>query len=143
MHRTSSMSMPNTVKTTTKGQSLSPEAPPWPLSEDALADHFASKWCNQLRYVKQWRRWYVWDGLRWREDSTALSCRLAIELVRQACYWPEATSLTHEERRALDSKRTAWSMLALAGTDRRLAATAEQVGVEPPVRWRRKKGAET
>jgi phage/plasmid-associated DNA primase len=111
------------------------------MSEDALADRFASTWCNKLRYVKQWRRWYVWDGSRWREDSTALSCRLAIELVRQACYWPEAMSLTPQERRALDSRRTAWSMLALAGTDRRLAATAERAGVDPPVRWRRKKAS--
>lgn len=112
---------------------------PYPMSEDFLAERFAERWYGRLRYVHTLRRWYYWEGKTWREDATNLHCQHAILLVRAACDWPEAKELTPQERRVLDSKRTAWALLWLARSDRRIAATAEQVGVEPPVRWRRKK----
>ena len=112
---------------------------PMPMSEDFLADRFAERYKNTLRYVNTWRRWYYWDGTNWREDATKWHCQLAIAHVRAACYWKEAQVLTSQEKRMLDSRRSAWSMLELARYDRRIAATAEEVGVEPPVRWRRKK----
>ena len=112
---------------------------PMPMSEDFLADRFAERYKDTLRYVNTWRRWYYWDGTNWCEDATKWHCWFAIAHVRAACYWPEAATLTPLERRMLDSRRSAWSMLELARYDRRIAATAEDVGIEPPVRWRRKK----
>jgi hypothetical protein len=112
---------------------------PVPMSEDFLANRFAGAYGDRLRFVRQWRRWYVRHGDGWQEDAKNVHCHYAVLLMRGACYWPEATELTPPERRALDSRKAAWSMLALAGTDPRIAATSEDVGVPPPVRWQRKK----
>lgn len=110
-----------------------PDDEPLPaeLSEDHLADAFAAQHCENWRFVKEWDRWYRYDGAGWRPDKVDLVDRLAVELNRSALTWPAAASLTPEGRKRLGQKRTTWNLRDLAKNDRRIAATAEQWDTDP------------
>jgi hypothetical protein len=59
-----------------------PVAPPY--SEEALALRFAERHVNVICYVAEWKKWLIWDGIKWREDETRYVFFLARELCRQA-----------------------------------------------------------
>lgn len=108
---------------------LAPEADDEPLpqamSEDALADAFADLYGESWRFVKPWGAWFEWDGEGWRKDETAKVDRLAVQITRQALYWPEAANMTPKERRQVNKRSTAGAVRDLAATDRRIAATMD------------------
>ena len=108
-----------------------PEAVPAPLSEDALADHFAEVHSPRWRYVKVWGSWYEWQGDGWHKDETAKIDRLAVEVTRQALNWQEAASLTPDGKRKVNSKRYAGNLRDIALNDRRIAATVDQWDRDP------------
>lgn len=110
-----------------------PDDEPLPaeLSEDHLADAFAEQHCLDWRYVKEWERWYQYDGDGWRPDKVDLIDRLAVELGRQALTWPAAASLTPDGRKKIGQKRIAWNLRDLSKNDRRIAARAEQWDTNP------------
>jgi len=37
--------------------------------EIGLSEKFAERYADSLRYVTKLKRWYVWDGMRWKEDT--------------------------------------------------------------------------
>ena len=47
---------------------LADASPPW-LSDDALAQKFAERHGNDLRYIALWSHWYEWDGARWAREG--------------------------------------------------------------------------
>jgi len=104
---------------------------PQAMSEDALADHFATQHGERWRYVKVWSCWFEWEGDGWRRDDTAKISRLAVELTRQSMQWPEAASLTPAGKREVNSKHTAGNVRDLAQHDRRIAATVDQWDRDP------------
>lgn len=104
---------------------------PAELSEDHLADAFAARHCRDWRYVKEWDRWYQYDGDGWRPDRMRLATRLAIELAREALAWPAAAGLTADGRKRMGQKRTAWNVEEMARNDRRIAAIPEQWDTDP------------
>lgn len=105
-----------------------PEEEPLPaaMSEDMLADRFAELHGENWRYVKVWGSWFQWRRDGWYKDDTALVDRLAVELTRQAIYWPEASKLSDDGKRRVNSKRTAGAVRDGASNDRRCAATIDQ-----------------
>ena len=54
----------------------------YPLSEDGLALAFTDQYRNVLRFSHDRGRWFVWDGTRWREDSTDVAFNWTRELCR-------------------------------------------------------------
>jgi hypothetical protein len=110
-----------------------PDAEPLPqaMSEDAIASHFADQHCAKWRYVKTWGQWFEWRGDGWHKDETAKIDRLAVEITRQALYWPDAMQLTPDAKRRVNSKRTAGIVRDLAMSDRRIAATVDQWDKNP------------
>ncbi len=114
---------------------LAPEehAEPLPasMSEDMLAEHYASTYGANWRHVREWGQWFEWAGDRWTEDKTSKAERLAIQVTREALYWKDAQSMTPRERRQINRKATAWSVRDLAATDRRIAATVDQWDRDP------------
>ena len=46
------------------GEERSPE-----FSDDALATSFAIRHKDELRYVAAWGRWFLYDGMCWREEK--------------------------------------------------------------------------
>lgn len=103
-----------------------PEALPAPMSEDALADHFASIHSERWRFVKLWNTWLEWRGDGWHRDETGMADRMCIQITRQALYWQEAQQLNPDGKRRISSKRTAGSIRDMAANDPRIAATADQ-----------------
>ena len=99
---------------------------PVPMSEDALAFAFAASIEDTWRYVREWDRWFTWDGDGWQHDRTDWIDRLAVEQCRAAAYWPEAASLTPEGKKRLGQRRTAGAVRDLTKSDRRIAARADQ-----------------
>src|SRR5262245_25514357 len=92
------------------------------LSEDSLALQFATLHADDLRYVAAWSRWLAYDGSHWRLDSTLH----AFDRARAICH---ETAQACDKVRAvlsLESAKTVAAVVALARSDRRLAATVEQ-----------------
>jgi putative DNA primase/helicase len=102
------------------------EALPADMSEDMISSRFADQHAGTWRYVKPWSSWFEWRGDGWYKDDTAKIDRLAVEITRQAIYWPESARLTDDGRRKVNSKRTAGAVRDLAMSDRRIAATIDQ-----------------
>lgn len=105
-----------------------PDSEPAPasLSEDALADHFATHHGERWRYVKPWGSWFQWREDGWYRDDTGMVDHIAVGVTRAAIYWPEAASLTPDGKRKVNSKRTAGNLRDIAASDRRIAAAVDQ-----------------
>lgn len=110
-----------------------PDAEPMPqaMSEDAIASEFSNLHCGKWRYVKTWNQWFEWRGDGWHRDETAKIDRLAVEITRQALYWPDAGQLTPDGKRRINSKRTAGNVRDISMNDRRIAATVDQWDRDP------------
>lgn len=109
---------------------LRPAAEALPWSHDRLADRFAQKHADDLRYVASEGRWRQWDGTRWRLDDTLLVFDRARALCRRVL--DELGSTAKEAAlRALGDAATVAAIEKLARSDRRLAATAEAWDADP------------
>jgi putative DNA primase/helicase len=99
------------------------EPGPPEFSDEALALLFAE--CHDdLRYVAKLGRWFVWDGMAWREDDTLLGRDRA----RRTCRAAAARCGEQQSRlaRAIASAKTVAGVERLAQSDRTLAATVDQ-----------------
>jgi putative DNA primase/helicase len=96
-------------------------------SEEAIALEFATRHTDALRYVAQWGKWFVWDGLGWREDTK----RKVFTLARALCR--ETARGVNKAGKALSiaSAKTRAAVVALAGEDSRLAASIDQWDKDP------------
>ena len=95
------------------------------FSDEALALEFAQHHAVDLRFVAAWKRWYIWDGKVWREDTTLR----AVEMCRELCR--AAAARAGKNAQAVASKRTVNAVEGLAKADRRLAATSDQWDADP------------
>lgn len=89
-------------------------------SEDALALTFCEAYPLQ-RYVAAWSKWLVFDGTRWRLDSTLHVFDRIRAHVRQAIGDDD-----NSQARALAKAQTIAGIERLAKSDRRYAATVDQ-----------------
>ena len=51
------------------------------LNDIGNAQHYATKYENDLRYCAAWSKWLVWDGARWKIDDDGRPIKLAKDLV--------------------------------------------------------------
>jgi phage/plasmid-associated DNA primase len=54
-----------------------------PFTEDALAQRFAGRHADDLRYVALKGNWFKWEGARWCQEDTLLAFELARQSIRQ------------------------------------------------------------
>jgi putative DNA primase/helicase len=92
------------------------------LSEDSLALQFATLHADDLRYVAAWSRWLAYDGSHWALDSTLH----AFDRARAICHETAQACDKMRTVLSLESAKTVAAVVALARSDRRLAATVEQ-----------------
>jgi len=102
------------------------DALPPQFSEEALALRFSSTYTDSLRYVHGWGRWMIWDGTRWREDSTLD----AFDKIRAICR-RASTECDEKVGLRLASKVTVAAVERLSQADRRHAATTDQWDCDP------------
>lgn len=79
--------------------------------EDRIALNFADQYAAHFRYIAKWGRWMLFDNLRWQHEDTLVAFDKARVLCREA-----------EDAKA----KTVAAVVALARTDRAIAATDEQ-----------------
>jgi len=105
--------------------------PPSPMSQDHIANEFAKSIAGNWSYVHEYKRWFYHDGKEWQMDRVDEIKSIALSFCRSAVYWPEAASLTASEKRSLTYHRYVGDILYFAKCDRKLAATAEEIGLPP------------
>ena len=103
------------------------DARPPEFSDEALAQRFAQRHGDELRYVAAWSHWHVWTGARWELDSTLD----AFNRARAICRAASSDDNKPHVRTALASAKTVAAIERLAKADRRIAATVEQWDAEP------------
>jgi phage/plasmid-associated DNA primase len=61
----------------------------YPANDTERAQRFAKKFAGELKYVQAWKKWLVWNGVRWVPDEDGAVLRKAQEmsklLLREAC----------------------------------------------------------
>ncbi len=117
------------------------------LTELGNARRIAAKFAPELRYVRAWRAWLVWDHQRWRRDDKGIEMIASKEIVEDLLH--EAAALATqaaggaddklaEEARAIltwakaSSRRsTLTASAALAESERGIAAGPNEFDVDP------------
>jgi putative DNA primase/helicase len=98
------------------------------FSDDSLAQRFADRHADDLRFVASWGQWFRYDGTRWRQDDTLH----AFDLARRVCREASAECNGKPgEKTALASAKTVAAVERLARSDRRIAATIDQWDADP------------
>ena len=103
------------------------DARPPEFSDEALAQRFAERHGDELRYAAMWRRWYAWTGAQWQQDTTLDAFDRARAICRAASSDAEKTNI----KTALASAKTVTAVERLAKVDRRIAATTDQWDADP------------
>jgi len=111
------------------------EPRPPEFSDDELALQFAAARADDLRFIAEWNRWFMWDGCRWSEDKTLH----AFDHVRHTCRQASTAALAKIEDPAkamklafaIASNKTVAAVHSLCRTDRRLAGTVSQWDADP------------
>ena len=98
------------------------DASPPKFSDDALAQKFAERHENNLRYIAAWSHWYAWAGARWELESTLD----AFDRARAICRVAASEADKPGTKIRLTAAKTVAAVERLAKADRRIAATIEQ-----------------
>ena len=96
-----------------------------PFSEDDLANRFSTEHADDLRYCEELKRWFMWDGSRWRPDTTVRVFGLA----RETC--SRAAALCNQLSRKVASAATIAAVERLARSDLRHATEAIEWDARP------------
>ena len=108
------------------------DASPPAFSDDALAQKFAERHGDNLRYIADWAHWYEWDGARWAREPTHHAFDHARAICRVAALEAKAGSKTSTAVK-LASAKTVAAVERLAKVDRRIAATVDQWDLDPDI----------
>ena len=103
------------------------DARPPAFSDDALAQRFAERHVDDLRYIAAWSHWYAWAGARWELESTLAAFDRARAICRVAASEADKPSI----KTGLTAAKTVAAVERLAKADRRIAATIEQWDTDP------------
>ncbi len=109
------------------------DALPPEFSDEALAQRFADRHGDELRFIAKWSQWCAWTDTRWEEDSTLGAFDKARAICRAA-----ASDADKKRKTALASAKTVSAVERLAKADRRIAATVDQWDADPDMfntRW--------
>jgi putative DNA primase/helicase len=87
----------------------------YPANDSERAVRFAAKFASELRYVKAWKQWLVWDGIRWNSDADGAVLRKAQEMPK--LFLQEAAEITND-----DCRRRAAVMASRAGDKNKIDA---------------------
>jgi putative DNA primase/helicase len=94
-------------------------------TQDAWADQFAERHADHFRYVAKWRQWWIFDGIRWHEDSTGE----VKEYVRR--FMRSVAKASGKKAPKYANQKTISDVEILARGDRRMAAIADQWDCAP------------
>jgi putative DNA primase/helicase len=103
-------------------------------AEDVLAQEVVQLHGESFRYVEAWGKWFVWDGVCWREDDTG---RVIDQYIRVVCYekadriGQQNTKNAEKLSAKLLSSATIHSVRKLAQSIPPVASTVDQWDKDP------------
>jgi putative DNA primase/helicase len=97
-------------------------AAPNPFGEDGIAEAFAERQAERMRFVPAWGRWLAWTGAIWQSDERLQ----AFTHARAACRDAAQRARNEGNRSQLTSAKSVAGVVTLARTDPRLVAVAGQ-----------------
>jgi putative DNA primase/helicase len=107
------------------GKSSDPSSAVTSSADDAaLADRFAKRRGDDLRYVAAWSKWLHYNGKVWKVEAT----HLARDLAKQLC---QVAAREREGNRRIASSKTIAGVQTLAAAHRKIAATVDQWDADP------------
>ncbi len=86
-------------------------------TEDAVALAFAIRYKDGLRFNHRRKLWHVWDGTRWRQESTELAFEFARRIAREVNPKGKATMSKAGFARGVEAFARADRVFALAGDE--------------------------
>jgi putative DNA primase/helicase len=69
----------------------------YPVNDTERAQRFAKKCANELKYIQAWKRWLLWNGVRWVPDEDGAVFRKAQEIPR--LLQKEAAEIEDDDKR--------------------------------------------
>ena len=111
--------------------------PTEPHSELGYARRLIAVYGDRLRYVPPWRRWLVWDGQRWAQDSTGQASRWMKSIARRVTSDAMAIEDSKDRAAAVNLCRRGESAagvsgaLTLAGTEADVVVTPDALDADP------------
>lgn len=93
----------------------------FPLSEDGVAQAFAARFRQDLRFCHSTGRWFQWAGTHWRREET----QLAFEWARETCRSMALRDPKSSAAKALAKASAAGAVERFARADRHFAVTAD------------------
>jgi putative DNA primase/helicase len=70
----------------------------YPLNDTERAVRFAKSFARELKYVPAWKKWLLWDGIRWVPDEDGAVFRKAQEMPK--LFLQEAAQIADDHRRS-------------------------------------------
>jgi putative DNA primase/helicase len=104
--------------------------PDEPQTELGYAHRLIHVYGDRLRYVPVWRRWLVWDGTHWADDTTGQAKRWMKAISRRI--YTDALAIVDDQQRkaALNLARRGESSAGISGA-LTLASTHEAIAISP------------
>ena len=69
----------------------------FPLTDLGNAERLVALYGKNLRYCFAWKKWLVWDGIRWNTDDTGALRRLCKDMIRK--WHHEANTIDDDHKR--------------------------------------------
>jgi putative DNA primase/helicase len=109
----------------------------YPVNDTQRALRFAKEFAGELRYVQAWKKWLLWDGVRWAPDEDGAVFRKAQEMPK--LFLQEASKIDDPDRRkkaagaaiAAGDKRKIEAMISLAQCQIGIAASPTLFDSDP------------
>ena len=91
------------------------------LTEDAVAEDFAQKYGDKMRFDHKQGKWFIWDGVRWKGNDTGAAFDYARHLCRKH----------RGHQRIMGSRKSAEGVEHMARRDQRLAVASGHWDQDP------------
>lgn len=110
---------------------------PWPLTDSGNAERLVHHRGGDIRYVKDWRKWSVWDGHRWELDQENRVLGMTKEVTRSIPYEAALAASESEKKDILswanrsESQRARQAMVRLAACEPRVETSFTLLDRQP------------
>ncbi len=112
-----------------EGEPLTP--PPSAFSEDALAQRFVTEHGQDLRFVKAWGVWMLWQGHQWVRDEQDVVKKQSQVFLRGVVNWDTGRVLPETMRRKINALRTAEAVVGCASFSPTISTAMAQWDRDP------------
>ena len=100
-------------------------------TDRANSRRLAHKYGHEIRYCHPWRKWLIWDGMRWRRDDSGDIMRRAKDVADHL--WNDAADYAREQRLTGEDLKPLFAFAKSCAASTRLAAMIQLTASEPGI----------